>query len=436
MLSLLSNGSNALIGLLTMMLLLRSLSLHDMGEYGFFLTVLLFFDTFRSGFLSTAFINFYAGASDVKKDETAGSAWVIACCITVLFLLCNGVAYFFIDRVQDSSIRLFLKYFGIIFTLSLPFFMANCVLQAKQLFGKLLILNLTNQGSLLIFIITLTLIDNLDVTKVIYCYMAANLLSSIVAIVCDWSLLGKLGSSTLATIRELFNFGKYSVGTSITSTLMTLSSTLIVKFFLGVAPLAIYYAGSKLIQIVELPLRSVAFAAMPGMSETYNRGDQSGVIKMMQKYIGVFSLLLVPLCLVVIVFADYAILLLAGEKYVDTEAPQILRIYMLITLLYPAERFLALTIDVFRMPKINFIKVVIMVVVGVLCSFVAVYLSGSIYAITLSSAISTLIGLVIGLGALNKYFQYIHFWNIFRLGYAEIMSKTKVTWQKWFAPNS
>lgn len=419
-LSLLSNGSSALIGMLTLTLLFRNLSLNDMGEYSFFLTVLLFFDTFRSGFLSTAFINFYAGVTQDKKDQIAGAAWVIAICITSIFLVLNGIAYFLIDGIEDSSIRLFLQYFGVIYLFSLPFFMANCVLQAKQQFDKLLLLNLINQGSLLLFIIATIMLGELNVVHVIYCYMASNVLSSGMAILCKWTLISKVWSSSKAYIIQLFNFGKYSVGTSITATLMNLSGTFIIKFLLGAPALAIYNAGSKLIQIVELPLRSVVFAAMPTMSETYNRGDKMGVLRMTQKYIGLFSIALLPICIATIFFADYAILLLAGEKYVNTEAPNILRIYMVITLLYPAERFLALTIDVFRLPKINFIKVVIMVVFGVLSSFVAVYLTRNIYAATLSSAVSIIIGLVFAFIALARNNLTIPLWGILELSVIEI----------------
>lgn len=419
-LSLLSNGSSAIIGMLTLTLLFRHLSLNDMGEYSFFLTVLLFFDTFRSGFLSTAFINFYAGEEPIKKDKVAGAAWVIAICITGIFLLVNGIAYLFADRVADSSIRLFLQYFGVIYLFSLPFFMANCVLQARQQFDRLLALNLTNQGSLIVFIIAIILSGELTVVHVIYCYMASNLLSSGIAIACRWTLISKVKLARRSNIRELFNFGKYSVGTSITATLMNLSGTFIIKFLLGTAALAVYNAGSKLIQIVELPLRSVVFAAMPTMSEAYNQGDKIGVLRMTQKYIGLFSFALLPICLATILFADYAILLLAGEKYVTTEAPNLLRIYMIITLLYPAERFLALTIDVFRLPKINFIKVVIMVVVGVLSCFVAVYVTNSIYAVTLSSAVSIVIGLVIGSIALSRNRLPIPLLGILQLSAVEL----------------
>ncbi|RQP15164.1 MAG: lipopolysaccharide biosynthesis protein [Parapedobacter sp.] len=425
-LSLLSNGSSAVIGMLTLTLLFRHLSLNDMGEYSFFLTVLLFFDTFRSGFLSTAFINFYAGEESVKKDKIAGAAWVIAICITSIFLLVNGIAYLFADRVEDSSIRLFLRYFGVIYLFSLPFFMANCVLQARQQFDRLLALNLTNQGSLMVFIIVTILIGELTVVHVIYCYMASNLLSSGIAIVCRWTLIGKIRLASKSYIRELFNFGKYSVGTSITATLMNLSGTFIIKFLLGTATLAVYNAGSKLIQIVELPLRSVVFAAMPTMSEAYNQGDRVGVLRMTQKYIGLFSFALLPVCVATIFFANYAILLLAGEKYLSTEAPNLLRIYMIIMLLYPAERFLALTIDVFRLPKINFIKVVIMVAAGVLTCFVAVYITKSIYAATLSSAVSIVIGLVFGFIALARNRLPIPLVGILQVSSFEIQRLLKI----------
>ena len=425
-LSLLSNGSGALMGMLTLTLLFRNLSLHDMGEYSFFLTVLLIFDTFRSGFLSTAFINFYAGVEQEKKDQIAGAAWVIGICITTIFLLANGIAYLFVDQVQDSSIRLFLQYFGIIYMLSLPLFMANCVLQAKQQFDKLLILNLTNQGALMVFICLAILIGELNVIHVIYCYMASNLLSSVIAMVCKWSLISRVKFASKTYIKELFDFGKFSVGTSITSTLTSLLGTFIVKFFLGTAALAVYNAGTKLIQIVELPLRSVVFAAMPSMSETYNQGDKPGVLRMTQKYIGVFTLALLPVCLATIIFADYAILLLAGDKYVGTEAPNLLRIYMVITLLFPAERFLAVTIDVFRLPKINFIKVIIMVLAGSISSFLAVYLTKNIYAITVSSTISISIGLVFGFTALKRNHYPIPIWGIIKSGLQEVVRLLKL----------
>lgn len=431
LLSLLSNGSNAVIGMITLTILFRHLSLEDMGEYGFFLTVLLFFDTFRSGFISTAFINYYAGYSGAKKDQTAGSAWVIAGCITLVFLLVSGFSHFIVKFVHDSSIRLFLSYFGIIYTFSLPFFMANCVLQAKQEFGKLLVLNLCNQGGLLIFILAVIFTGHIDVNTVIYCYIGASLLSSVIALLCGWTLITKIRTATKKTIKELFNFGKYSVGTNMTATLMSVFGTVVIKFLLGAPALAIYNAGSKLTQVVELPLRSLVYAALPSMSERYNTGDKRGVVAMMERYIGVFTMALVPVCLVTIIFADWAILLLAGEKYVETEAPNILRIYMVIMLLFPAERIVAMTIDVFKLPKINFMKVLVMVTAGSLSSFVAIYISDSIYAATLSSAVSVVIGLTIGWAAINRHSYPLSFLSMMKRGAQEITEQARQLTQRF-----
>src|SRR5690606_175424 len=200
------------------------------------------------------------------------------------FLCLSGVCHFFVDRVDDHAFRLFLNYFGVIYLFSLPFFMANCVLQAKQRFDKLLLINLTNQGSLLLFIVLIIVTQRATVEAVIYCYMASNLLSSLIALVCGWTLIGKIRSATKASIRELFDFGKFSVGTNMVATLMAVIGTFVVKFFLGAPALAVYNAGSKLVQIVELPLRSVVYAALPTMSERFNLGDKKGVASMTEKY--------------------------------------------------------------------------------------------------------------------------------------------------------
>ena len=431
LLSLLSNGSSAVIGMVTLTILFRHLTLDAMGEYGFFLTVLLFFDTFRSGFISTAFINYYAGYSGTKKDQTAGAAWIIAGCITLFSLLLSGLAHFVSDFVQDTSIRLFLNYFGIIYTFSLPFFMANCVLQAQQEFGKLLVLNLCNQGGLLIFVLVMIFVGPLDVNRVIYCYMAANLFSSGIALLCGWALITKIKIATKDAIKELFNFGKYSVGTNMTATLMSVFDTLIIKILLGAPALAVYNAGSKLTQIVELPLRSLVYAALPSMSERYNTGDKRGVVSMMERYIGVFTMALIPICLATIIFADLAILLLAGEKYVATAAPNILRIYMIIMLLSPAERIVAMTLDVFKLPKINFKKVLVMLAVGSIPGLIVIYLSESIYAAILSSALSMAVGLSIGLVAINRQGYPVNFLSIIKRGAQEITEQARQLKQRF-----
>lgn len=431
-LSLASNGTNAVIGMITLSILFRNLTPEDMGNWGFFLTILLLVDTFRSGFLSTAFVKFYSGSSEERKNEIIGSTWSIAVIITSAFVLLNIPAYFVSLHVKDPSLTLFLRFFGVNYLLSLPFFVSNCVLQGKQRFDRLLILNFTNQGSFLALLLVMIFFHQLNIHVVLYCYLLSNFISSSLALISGWTEIKKLKFRKRSAIIELYNFGKFSVGTNLSATLLSSADSFIIKLFLGPAYLAVYNAGVKLTQIVEIPLRSFVFTAMPSLSAYFNSGQKDDLLIVMKKNIGLITFLLTPLLIFGIIFADYAILILGGAKYVSSEAPNILRIILIIAFLFPAERFFALTLDIIHKPKINFLKVVLMVFVTVVSDIIAIKITGSIYAVAATSIFSTLTGLLIGYYALNFNYQRFSFGSIYVVGYKELVYQVKHKYNRFF----
>ena len=62
----------SVLGMLNMIILYRALSVENIGMWVFFLSILLLVDTFRSGFLTTAFIKFYPGATVERRAEVVG----------------------------------------------------------------------------------------------------------------------------------------------------------------------------------------------------------------------------------------------------------------------------------------------------------------------------------------------------------------------------
>jgi O-antigen/teichoic acid export membrane protein len=88
-LSLAGNVIMSGLALVTMVLIYHALSLSDAGIWVFFQSVLLLVDTFRSGFITTAFIKFYAGSTPERMTEVAGSAWCVGLLITGALLLLN-----------------------------------------------------------------------------------------------------------------------------------------------------------------------------------------------------------------------------------------------------------------------------------------------------------------------------------------------------------
>ncbi len=419
-LSLAGNGIMSGVGMITSIILLRALSIPDMGIWILFLTCFLLLDTIRSGFLTVAFIKFFSGAEEERGDEIIGSTWVISIAITGFFAVLNIPAYFIGDYIENEGLSLFFNWFGIAFIASLPFFVATCILQAKQRFDQLLILRIFNQGSFVILLFVFIAYDNINVHTVVYSYILSNILSSLIGLIMGWTNLGKIKNVSKIALLDLYHFGKFSVGTALSASLFGTADKFIINFMLGPAALAIYDTGGKLIQVVEIPLRSFIATAMPTLSSYYNKGLREEVLLVMKKYIGMITIMLVPFTLLTFIFADYIILILGGEKYVTSAAPDILRIFMVISLLYPVDRFLALTLDVIHMPKINFYKVLIMLTVTIITDFVGIYITGNVFGVVVATVFPVLTGILISFFALNKHYLKFNFIDIYVLGFKEL----------------
>lgn len=430
-LSFAGNGVMSVLGMLNMILLYRALSVENIGMWVFFLSILLLVDTFRSGFLTTAFIKFYAGASEERRAEVVGSAWYIASGITGVLLVISLMGYPFLSYIKNPSMAFFVEWFGIIYVASLPSFIANCVVQAEQRFDQLLYLRFFSQGFFILFVFILVITGSANLQLIIYAYLAGAALTSLFALAMGWSRVNTFKYHSKACIAELFHFGKYSVGTTLSSNLFGTSNTMIINFMLGPAALAVFNLGQRLMELVEIPLRSFAATGMPELSAAYNVGDKKLVIDTLKRYIGIITFALLPACVSAALLADVAIAIIGGSKYAQSEAANIMRIFMILALAYPLDRFFALTLDVIHQPKINFIKVLVMLSASVVTSMLGIYLTGSIYGVAVTGVIPVIIGVSISKWALNRYYLF-KLMDIYREGFVQTRQLLQTYWLSLF----
>jgi O-antigen/teichoic acid export membrane protein len=418
--SLLGNGVMAIFGMLTIAILYRALSVEDIGVYVFFMTILGLIDTLRSGFLTTSFIKFYAGTEENRANEVAGSAWWLALVITGGSILLNVFTFFLSSFISNEGMILFLKYFSLISLATLPSFMANLVVQGEKRFDRLLWMRLINQVLFTGTVIVLALMKKSTLNAIIITYILSNSIASLVTIFLGWTKIGSLKYFSKTTFMELFHFGKYSMGTSVSSNLFRVTDTFFINFFLGPAALAVYNLGGRLLQIVEIPLLSFAASGMPSLSSHYNNGQKEDMMLVMKKMVGMLSIVIIGIAIVSIIFAEPIIMLIGGEKYVNTAAPNIFRLFMSMAVMYPADRFFALGVDVIHKPKINFYKILVMLVVNLVGDYIAVAFFHSIYAIVIANIFPMLVSIIVGYIPLNNYFKF-SFWNIYVVGYKEVI---------------
>lgn len=418
-LSLAGNGSMAALSVFTYAILYRLLPENEMGNWIFFQTIFALLDAVRTGFLQTAFIKFYSGAESIRQKEVAGSTWFIAILLSVFIAVINIPALWIFNSVNDAGVLFFLKWFGISILLTCAFNVTFWILQADERFDRILILRIINQGSFVLCLAALYLFDEVTLNKIIYYFLGCSFISSLVPLILGWSRFASLRHRKLVVTKEIVAFGRYSMGTYLCSTIFKYSDSIIIKFLLGPAALAVYNLAQRLLEIIEIPIRSFLATAMPSMSVAFNRNQPGEVSRMMKKYAGTLTVLLLPIIVVVLIIADPVVAMIGGGKYIDTEAANILRIFMLSAIFFPIDRFSGITLDIIHKPHLNFIKIILSLVINVITDLIAIRLFGNVYGVAAASIITLLFGVAFGYYYLNRYLPFT-FRGFLTMGYHEL----------------
>ncbi|MEA3444261.1 MAG: oligosaccharide flippase family protein, partial [Bacteroidota bacterium] len=278
-LSLFGNMIFAVFGFASIFILARSFGKDMFGEWVMYITAVSFVEMARIGLTRTAVVKFLAGAqSDDEGHEIIGSGWVIEIALTIVFIILVYSSYLiFPTAISESGFRLFFIWYPLMAILVTPFNNSLTILQAKQKFGSIISLRLVSMGSFVLFIIVNYFFLKLSVRYIVFAHIGSNALASIFGIIMGWSGMVQLFNARKKRILELLNFGKFSLGTLIGSNLLKSSDTILLGIMMTKADAAIYAIPIKLIEVLEIPLRSFIAVALPRMSRESRLGNKEEV---------------------------------------------------------------------------------------------------------------------------------------------------------------
>ena len=405
-LSLLGNGVIALFGLATVYVLCHNLSIPVVGKWFVFVSIVSICDSIRNGFLGTAAVKFYAGLDEQRGNEILGSIWFLANAITLLGVLVAFVAMLYFQLIHEDELFMTTVWCLLTYLSSLPFSVIFWKLQADEHYGKMLLLRLVNSGSTLSAFIILAYLQLLTFESALLYNFLTNCLTSAVGMLTKMSGFKTIKHCKKTDIVEIAQYGKYSLATNLSSNLLRSSDTFIITAMLNEAAVAIYYLPQRLMEIVEIPIRSFVATGMSAMAVAYNKNDTVEVTEIMKKYAGMLTWAFVPVAVIGYFFAPLAVSMLGGAKYVNTEAVAIFRIFLFMSWLYPIERFTGITLDIIHRPKVNFYKVLIMLAVNIVGDFALLSVMQNVYGAVITAFFIVLSGLLYGNYQLRKHLDY------------------------------
>lgn len=404
-LSLAGNVVNAILGFGSIALVARLLSKDEMGAWIMFMTAYIFADLLRAGIIHTSLIRFAASSEEDQFKIVSGSGWLISIITTLIISIITVlIDVIFGHYITNQGIQMFLTWYWLAAITTLPFNYAAWLLQAKSSFEKVLYIRLLNQLSFITCILIALITEHASSEIVLAGFIISGLLPSAISVWTGWSMIGTVKYATRNMMRDLFNFGKFSMGTLMGSNLLRSSDTLLIGFMLGAREVASYSIPLKLVEVIEILLRSFAASAMPVMSKFRSPEHKEDLRQMYYKYTGLLTLLLLPMIIGCILFADSLVIILGGAQY--AESANVLRILAVYAAFLPLDRFSGITLDIIGKPYLNFLKVILMLIVNVTGDLFAIHYFGNIGSVATVSILTFLTGVIFGNHFLKKYLHH------------------------------
>jgi len=412
MASLISNVSAAAAGLASFMLLARQLDKASFGDWVLYMALASFIDLLRFGLTKTSAVRLLSGAGPAQQRAILGTSfrvnlWLlgavaVACWPLALWAQQSGTSI-------SRGYLLFLQWYPILALVNMNWNNAISLLQAEQQFRRMMYVRLAAVGSFMLFLFLNGSFLHWGLMGILYAHLGCNLLSSLWTAFAKWDGMAYLERATKSLQRELIDFGKYSMGTLVGSSLLKSADTFIIGLspILGSTAVAIYAIPLKLTDLLGVPLRSFAMTAYPRMAKSHHNKNDEGIRLAFYGYTGAVTLLFVPVAALCFVLADPLVLLLGGSNYADS-LPQltlIFRIFTFYTLLLPLDKFSGVALDSINRPSINLKKVIVMTAANVAIDLIGVFVFQSLEVVALGTILFTLIGIGIGMRELKKQLQ-------------------------------
>lgn len=400
---LMGNGFFSAAGFITTFLLFHYLSPHNAGTWFVVQTFVALCEAARYGLLATATVKFYAGAEEDRAKTVLGSVWYLAILLTVIILLLDSAAWLSLPYIHNYEATLCIKWVGITYLSSLPADVIFWKLQAEEKYNSLFWYRVFTTSSTVIAFALLILFHQMTLEHALLYNLVANFICSITGVALGISGLQYIFKRTKACVREIFNYGKFTLGTTSCSVLLGNADTWIVNVILGPTAVAIYNLAMRLMQFIDLPLRTFITTGMSEMAIHFNHKNMQQVSYIFKKYAGMLTIAFIPAAAGAYLIADVATILLGGHKYLETEANELYQLLMIIAILYPIDRFNGLTLDIIHKEKANFYKVIAMLVAKVAGTVIFIYVTGSVFGVAAGHLVSTLTGVIVGYFLLRKH---------------------------------
>jgi O-antigen/teichoic acid export membrane protein len=354
--SLLEKGAALAFNLGTTVLLLRCLTKEDFAAWGVFIVVTYFVEMGRSGLIQNALMRHLALNRDDLETysiiSTASFFLNFSFSIFSNLLLWLGASWL-AEQYQVPQIAAFLPvYFLVNFVMAL-YAHGYFVQQANSEFRGVFWGAVFFRGLPFCWVFFCWLTGKpIELSHLAWAMLAGTIIGGIAVWLFARPFIFFSKKIDFQWVKKLFSFGKYVLGTNLSTMFYKNIDKLTLGHLLGPAAFAIYDAAGKVTQMVEMPSFSVAAVVFPHSAERMAREGAAGVKRLYERSVAAILGIILPFLVLAVLFAEPIIWLFAGEQYMASA--DVLRLTAFFGLFLPFAVQFGTVLDSTGKPATNF----------------------------------------------------------------------------------
>ena len=332
--------------------LVRYFSLEDFGVWTLYVVVSTAVEMSRSAFIQNAFVKFF-NENAADKDGLFFASLFLNLISTIVFIIAIIALMPVMKSYWESeAVLVLIGWYCVTSIVLVPFTQFNYLEQANHSFAGVFWSSVVRQGSF--FLTVLFCFFSVPGLPLVF-FAAAQCFCAALGLIVSWLLARPMLPSRYVfdwtLVRSLFKFGKYILGTGITSTVGKNADQVILG---GVSHglTALYNSGVRVLNFVEIPVLSISSIVYPKIAEKAGKEGPAGVAELYKKSVATILGLILPVIIFVVVFPEFVLMLTAGKRYVD--AAPALRIMAAASIMLPFNVQIGSVCEVINKPQISF----------------------------------------------------------------------------------
>lgn len=392
--------SGLLFGFGTFFFLIRAVSKEDFGIWVLYLSLATVVEMAKNGLIQNALVK-YLAAGD-KKQDAAIIAASFFLNVVLSLLVCMVVAImepWVAEWFNAPVLEKMLFWYILNVILLVPFSQLSFVQQANFDFRGIFWSNLLRQGLLFVYVLGIFLLSRpYQLSSLVLVQAAGVLLGTITG----WYFSGRYFRMSRILdwqwVSRLFHYGKYIFGTNISSMLLKSTDQLMLGAIAGPVPVAAFNMASRVINLVEVPTVTVSSIVFPQSALRSEQEGPASVKRLYEKSVGAVLAFMLPVTLLVLLFPQFIILIIAGRDYLDNGF--LLQVIIFYSLFIPFARQFGTIMDSIGKPELNFWIICLLVLINTGLNYISISMYG-----VLGAAFATLLTYLLGF-ALNQFILY------------------------------